>query len=608
MTSTRSAPLLLCISLVSLPFLAGCSGEALETPAEDAGADVDEGEAPDPAEALERLRGLVSPAEFERFEKDRGLALAGSGATPGLTLVMPLNSTNIHLVDEAGEVQHTWETDFAPGGWAYLMEDGTLYRSGRADDDQSFRGGGIGGMIERIAPDGEVLWRYRMADEDRCQHHDIEVLENGNVLMIAWERKSAEEAIAKGRDPRGVGSQGLWSGAIYEVKPVGKDGGEIVWSWHAWDHLVQDLDPDKPDHAVLADRPGRIDVNVAFVPPSEISDEEREAQERRRKQMAALGYGGGGAEDDDDEEERDDDEPRAKDWDRSGDGMHTNAIDHGPALDPFVPPSALSDEERKKQMAALGYGGGGDEEDEEEKDDDKPRAKDWDRSGDWMHTNAIDHHPALDLIVLSSPELGELLVIDHSTTAEESRGSTGGRRGRGGDILWRWGNPANHGAGTEADKRLFYQHDPRWIAVGVEGVSPRLTVFNNGGGRQDGSSFSEVLELELAMDGEAGFAREESGAFGPAEPSWSYSDGETFFSAFISGAARLASGNTLVCSGVIGRIFEVTSDGEIVWDYYSPLGGDVEPPEHAGKAPPFSLYRADRYDRGHPGVVALGLR
>ena len=545
MTSTRSAPLLLRISLVSLPFLAGCSGEAPETPAEDAGADVEGVETPGPAEALERLKGLVSPAEFERFEEDRGLVLGGSGATPGLTLLMPLNSTSIHLVDEAGEIEHTWETDFAPGGWAYLMEDGTLYRSGRADDDQSFRGGGIGGMIERIAPDGEVLWRYRMADEDRCQHHDIEVLENGNVLMIAWERKSAEEAIAKGRDPRGVGSQGLWSGAIYEVKPVGKDGGEIVWSWHAWDHLVQDLDPDKPDHAALADRPGRIDVNVAFVPPSEISDEEREAQERRKKQMAALGYGGG-----DDEED----------------------------------------------------------EDEEEKDDDKPRAKDWDRSGDWMHTNAIDHHPVLDLIVLSSPELGELLVIDHSTTAEESRGSTGGRRGRGGDVLWRWGNPANHGAGTEADKRLFYQHDPRWIEVDAEGGAPRLTVFNNGGSRQDGSSYSEVLELELAMDGEGGFAREESGAFGPAEPSWAYSDGETFFSAFISGAARLASGNTLVCSGVIGRIFEVTPDGEIVWDYYSPLGGDVEPPEHAGKAPPFSLYRADRYDREHPGVIALGLR
>ena len=200
MTSTRSTPLLLCTSLALLPLLASCSEQESDTPAQDAAAGEGKGEAPDPAEALEARRGLVSPAEFERFEKDRGLALSGSGATPGLTLVMPLNSKSIHLVDEAGEVEHTWETDFAPGGWAYLMEDGTLYRSGRADDDQSFRGGGIGGMIQRIAPDGEVLWSYRMADEDRCQHHDIEVLENGNVLMIAWERKSAEEAIAKGRE------------------------------------------------------------------------------------------------------------------------------------------------------------------------------------------------------------------------------------------------------------------------------------------------------------------------------------------------------------------------------------------------------------------------
>ena len=137
MTSTRSAPLSLCIWSVLLPFFTGCSGEEPETPVGDAAASEEEAEAPDPAEALERLRGLVSPAEFERFEEDRGLALSGGGATPGLTLLMPLNSTSIHLVDEAGEIEHTWETDFAPGGWAYLMEDGTLYRSGRADDDQS---------------------------------------------------------------------------------------------------------------------------------------------------------------------------------------------------------------------------------------------------------------------------------------------------------------------------------------------------------------------------------------------------------------------------------------------------------------------------------------
>ena len=80
MTSTRSAPLLLRISLVSLPFLAGCSGEAPETSAEEAGADVEEGEAPDPAEALERLRGLVSPAEVERFDIVRCSRTAGLAA------------------------------------------------------------------------------------------------------------------------------------------------------------------------------------------------------------------------------------------------------------------------------------------------------------------------------------------------------------------------------------------------------------------------------------------------------------------------------------------------------------------------------------------------
>jgi len=516
----------------------GCSGgeEPAPTPADDAENEADGGgEEDDPVEMLEAMKDLVSPAEHARFVEDRGLVAATDGATPGLTLVMPLNSTDIHLVDEAAEIVHTWETDLSPGGWAYLMDDGTLYRSARNDDDPKFRGGGIGGILQRIAPDGEVLWSFRFADDEHCQHHDIEVLPGGDVLFIAWERKSAEQAIAAGRDPRGVGEAGLWAASVWQVRPVGKDDAEVVWSWHAWDHLVQDVDPDKPNHGDIAAHRHRFDVNVNFEPPEEIDEEERRAREERKRQMAALGYGGG-------------------------------------------------------------------EEEEEEDDDDAPRPKDWDRSGDWMHTNAIDHHPALDLIVLSSPELGEIYVIDHSTTREEASGSTGGRFGRGGDVLWRWGNPQNYRAGGENDQRLFYQHDPRWLP----GDDVRLTVFNNGGRRPDGSSYSEVLELALPFEGGA-FVAPEEGPFGPEEPAWSYSDPETFFSAFISGAARLASGNTLVCSGVVGRIFEVTPDGEIVWDYYSPHGGDVEPPEHAGKAPPYALYRCDRYPRDHPGVAALGI-
>ena len=53
---------------------------------------------------------------------------------------------------------------------------------------------------------------------------------------------------------------------------------------------------------------------------------------------------------------------------------------------------------------------------------------------------------------------------------------------------------------------------------------------------------------------------------------WEYKakPGYTFFSWFISGCQRLASGNTLICQGVWGRLFEVTQKGEVVWDYFSP--------------------------------------
>ncbi|MCY2961284.1 MAG: aryl-sulfate sulfotransferase [Planctomycetota bacterium] len=489
-----------------------------------------------PEDPLERIRSAMSEAEFAALKGERGLIVNAPGATPGYTVVMPLNSTKVHLVDLAGKVVHTWETGLAPGGWCYLLDDGTLLHAGRQDNDPKFRGGGIGGVIRRLAPDGTVLWRYDFANESHCQHHDLEPLPNGNVLFIAWERKSREDAIARGRNPEGVGAAGLWPDAVFEVKPKLPEGGDIVWEWHAWDHLVQDVDTAKPDYAKLADRPGRIDVNAAFEPETKQTDEERQKKEDRAKQMAALGYGGGG--------------------------------DAPPAHDAQAKPP--------------------------------PKPKDRDKSGDWMHTNAVDHHVGLDLLVLSSPELCEIFVIDHSTTTAEAASSRGGRYGKGGDLLWRWGNPKNHGAGTEADRKLFYQHDPNWIV----GPDLRLLVFNNGGDRP-GGDHSSVDELVLPFDRERGFLGEAGKPCGPAAPAWTFAAPGEFYSAFISGARRLASGNTIVASGAPGRIFEVTPAGQVVWNYLNPHGGDIQPAEHAGKAPPLALYRADRYAPDHPGIVKL---
>jgi hypothetical protein len=43
------------------------------------------------------------------------------------------------------------------------------------------------------------------------------------------------------------------------------------------------------------------------------------------------------------------------------------------------------------------------------------------------------------------------------------------RGGRSGDLLYRWGNPANYDCGTAEDQMLFHQHDVQWIKPGLPG-------------------------------------------------------------------------------------------------------------------------------------------
>ena len=74
---------------------------------------------------------------------------------------------------------------------------------------------------------------------------------------------------------------------------------------------------------------------------------------------------------------------------------------------------------------------------------------------DWMHVNSIHYHAERDEIILSSRHWNEVWIVDHSTTTEEAAGSSGGQHGRGGDLLWRWGNPAAYGQGDENDQDVL---------------------------------------------------------------------------------------------------------------------------------------------------------
>ena len=107
--------------------------------------------------------------------------------------------------------------------------------------------------------------------------------------------------------------------------------------------------------------------------------------------------------------------------------------------------------------------------------------------------------------------------------------------------------------------------------------------------------------LIVKKDADGNYIMEPGVPTGPAAPVWSYTDPvpTDMYAPIISGAQRLPNGNTLICSGVQGRVLEVTPDGRIVWDLRSQYLGDAE----FGDVPANSLYRAVRFPKAHPGLA-----
>jgi hypothetical protein len=439
----------------------------------------------------------VSCPNEDREDWTIGLLTLSDEASSGYTLFAPSRSTVTFLLDICGRLVHAWNSDRPPALSAYLLEDGTLLRTSSLPD-QSFQGGGAGGGVQIIQWDGTVTWDFEHASDEYQLHHDVEMLPNGNILMISWELKSAAEAVAAGRNPNILSTNQLWPDKIIEVEPSGETGGNIVWEWHAFDHLIQDFDGTKENFGVVADHPELIDVNIT--------------------------QQGGKA--------------------------------------------------------------------------------------DWMHTNAVDYNAEFDQIIISVHNFNEAWIIDHSTTTEQAAGHSGGNSGKGGDILYRWGNPQVYGAGDTSDKMLDGQHDAQWIEHGLPGAG-NILVYNNGSKRK----YSSVDEWAPPVDASGNYAYSAGAPYSPAALSWTYqSDTPTdFFSQNISGAQRLENGNTLICMGAFGVFFEVTTSGQIVWFYINPVtnGGTLPQgsiiPSEGSQGSTNSTFRVYRYPADYPGLEGKDL-
>ncbi len=191
----------------------------------------------------------------------RGLITKTDKATPGYVMFQPSESTKTILINLDGEVVHEWNTEFN-SMQAYLLDNGNLLSLQRDPDFPTFAAGGQAGRIREYDWEGNKLWDFKYATETELIHHDIEPMPNGNVLAISYEVIPFEDAVAAGRDPNNTAKAGIWPDKIIEIKPNRPEGGEVVWEWRMWDHIIQDQDSTLPNYGKLADNVGKININT----------------------------------------------------------------------------------------------------------------------------------------------------------------------------------------------------------------------------------------------------------------------------------------------------------------------------------------------------------
>jgi hypothetical protein len=221
----------------------------------------------------------------------------------------------------------------------------------------------------------------------------------------------------------------------------------------------------------------------------------------------------------------------------------------------------------------------------------------------WLHFNSIQYNANLDQIIISSRLMSEFYIIDHSTTTQEAASHSGGTYGKGGDFLYRWGNPEVYDKGDASNRTLFSQHYPHWIEDGFTDAG-KIIVFNNGPERR----FSSVDIISPPTSSPGVYSYDPMAGYGPSAAEWSFttSDPDYFYSVILSSAERLPNGNTLICDGDSGFFFEIDPSNNIVWEYKNPdtANGIVT---QGGSTTSNQTFRASKYAPEYPAFIGRDL-
>ena len=229
---------------------------------------------------------------------------------------------------------------------------------------------------------------------------------------------------------------------------------------------------------------------------------------------------------------------------------------------------------------------------------------------DWLHCNSIDYNPILDQVIINSKHFNEFWIIDRSTTSAEAAGTSGGNSTQGGDLLYRWGNPKAYQSGETSDRQLFSQHDVQWIDE--NDINPdyeffgKIALYNNH--IETGLSLGQILAPEF--DTTTFSYTQSNGTFLPETFSKEVSHPDTTrnYSTAASSIQIIGDGSVIMCAGRQGRTFELNPDGEVAWEYVTPLknGNPVTQGFNLALSENFT-FQAQRYLATYPAFIGKTL-
>ncbi len=224
---------------------------------------------------------------------------------------------------------------------------------------------------------------------------------------------------------------------------------------------------------------------------------------------------------------------------------------------------------------------------------------------DWIHLNSIDYNPITDQILISSHTLNEIWIIDHSTTTSEAASHAGGNSGKGGDLLYRWGNPQAYQRGNPTTKVFYGQHHATWIPQGYPNAG-KVLVFNNGLNRP--GTYSSIDIIETPIDVSNQYPIGASTAFLPNSLFWTYTDPvpSNFYSSNISGVYPLLNGGFMITAGASGNFFEIDSNEQTVWKYINPVAQSGTLSQGANPTNNV-VFRCEFYPTNYPAFVGKNL-